>query len=339
MKTVYVPKNFIRKHRKIIERADAILSEYMAQGLVITLRTLYYQFVARGYCPNRQKEYNNLGNIIGEARLAGMIDWEALEDRTRNLQALQHFSGPQDALNKLRDWYHVDMWKSQKVRPEVWIEKDALVGVIQKACEENDVPYFSCRGYTSLSEMWRASLRLRRYLDAGQTPIIIHFGDHDPSGIDMSRDIEERLSRIFWAPCTFIRVALNWDQIEEYNPPPNPAKVTDSRYRKYAEEFGEESWELDALPPMKLGELIRDNLLKHRDEEQWAQDEKERARVKAQLADLAEEWKNLPEQKKRLAFLAKTNNSQKKTIEAQQEEIQSLKKVLEQRKKHRPKEP
>ncbi len=301
----YVPKRFTKGHSNTIERANAILDEYAAQGFVLTLRQLYYQFVARGFIPNRQKSYKRLGGIIGDARLAGRIDWDYLEDRSRNLSTLQHFDGPQDALDKLASWYHVDMWANQEWRPEVWIEKDALSGVIAGVCKENDVPYFSCRGYTSLSEMWRASLRLKRNMESGQKPFIIHFGDHDPSGIDMSRDITDRLRRTFMADCTFERVALNMDQVREYDPPPNPAKVTDSRYKAYLALYGDESWELDALEPTKFRKLVEGQLEGLRDQVQWDKDAKEKAKVTKQLKEIAGEWSEIPANKRKVADLQK----------------------------------
>lgn len=326
MKICYTPKKFSKGHWNTIQRANQILEDYAAQGFTLTLRQLYYQFVARGYIPNRQKSYKRLGSIIGDARLAGKIDWEHMEDRTRNLQKLQHFSGPQDALNKLVSWYHIDLWQRQSYRPEVWIEKDALAGVIARVCEENDVPYFSCRGYTSLSEMWKASLRLREYMRDGQTPYIIHFGDHDPSGIDMSRDITDRLQKTFIADCEFKRVALNMDQIEEYAPPPNPAKVTDSRYRVYVQNYGDESWELDALDPPKFRELIEGELATIRDDRIWNEDNKEKEIVRKKLLQISNEWENIASNKSQL--LEATEE-----LERLRAEVEKLKKAKKRKKR------
>lgn len=318
-KICYTSKVFTKGHRNTILRANAILEEYSKQGFVLTLRQLYYQFVARGFIPNRQKSYKRLGGIIVDARLAGKIDWDHLEDRTRNLKTLQHFDGPQDALDKLYNWYHVDMWSNQKCRPEVWIEKDALAGVIQGVCQENDVPYFSCRGYTSLSEMYGAAERLKRHERDGHQPYIIHLGDHDPSGIDMSRDIFDRLGKVFGAWFQFKRVALTMDQVEEYNPPPNPAKVTDSRYNKYLVKYGDESWELDALEPSKFRSLIEDELAGVRDQAQWDKDAKEAARIKAQLKELSGDWASVAANKRSVKKL----NAE---VEKLTKEIETLKK-------------
>jgi hypothetical protein len=138
----------------------------------------------------------------------------------------------------------------------VWIEKEALAGVLERACEPLDVPHFSCRGYVSLSAMWRAAVRIRARLETRhKTAVVLHLGDHDPSGIDMTRDIEQRLA-VFGADVTVKRIALNMDQVRRFNPPPNPAKVTDSRCAGYIEKYGNQSWELDALDPRTINTLI-----------------------------------------------------------------------------------
>lgn len=250
----------------VIAQANAIIAEYAAQGFDLTLRQLYYQFVARDLIPNRLQEYKRLGDIVNDGRLAGLIDWEAIVDRTRHLRSLAHWDGPNDIVEGASQQFRVDKWLTQPHRVEVWIEKDALVGVIAGVCDQLDVPYFSCRGYTSQSEMWSAARRLKAYRD--QTPIILHFGDHDPSGVDMTRDITDRLE-MFMGGLEVKRLALNFDQVQEHNPPPNPAKLTDSRCGAYIKRFGDESWELDALDPATLAGLIRDEIEGLQDDDAW----------------------------------------------------------------------
>jgi hypothetical protein len=271
----------------LVKTCNEIIAEYQAQGFTLTLRQLYYQLVSRDIIANRQREYKRLGSIVNDARLAGLIDWLAIEDRTRNLQKLSHWDSPEELVRACADQYHVDMWEGQEFRPEVWIEKDALVGVIEGVCDEFDVPYFSCRGYTSQSEMWVAGRRLRGY--AGQTPIIFHFGDHDPSGRDMTRDITDRLE-LFMGGLEVKRLALNMDQVEEYEPPPNPAKTTDSRYGAYIAEFGEESWELDALEPAVIATLIRNAITGLIDQDLWDEKKAEVEKNQKLLGLVAVKW-------------------------------------------------
>lgn len=272
----YVDKNFSSAHLDVIKRCNSIIKEYRAQGFQLTLRQLYYQMVARDIIPNKLAEYKRLGSIVNDARLAGLIDWSAIEDRTRNLRSLAHWDNPAHIVKACAEQFRVDMWGGQPYRPEVWIEKDALIGVIEPVCQKLDVPFFSCRGYTSQSEMWSAAMRLRGYLDNGQVPIIFHLGDHDPSGVDMTRDIRDRLTLFTEDALEVERLALNMNQIEEFTPPPNPAKLTDSRCQAYIVQFGPDSWELDALEPSVMGELILIAVTKLLDDSQW----KKRDRMK-----------------------------------------------------------
>ncbi len=273
----------------VVQQANTIIAEYEALGYGLTLRQLYYQFVSRDLIPNNDREYKRLGSIINDARLAGLIDWNAITDRTRNLRAVPHWATPGSIIQSAADSYRIDKWRTQPYRPEVHIEKDALIGVIENVCEALDVPYFSCRGYTSQSEMWATGQRMRRHYRNGQTPIIFHLGDHDPSGKDMTRDIDDRLD-MFAGGLTVERLALNFDQITQYSPPPNPAKLTDSRATAYVAEFGFESWELDALEPTVIADLIENAVLGIRDETAWqiAVDEEEDARDK--LSRIANRW-------------------------------------------------
>lgn len=264
-KIQYKEINFRPKSLELIGLVNQVINEYKAQGYELTLRQAYYQLVARGYIPNNERSYKNIGNLINDGRLAGLIDWTAITDRTRNLRGNSHWSNPSDVIASAKCSYLLNKWKGQPNYVEVWVEKDALVDIVGQACRPLDTPYFSCRGYTSQSEMWSAAQRFIRQGDR-ENRIIIHLGDHDPSGIDMTRDIQERLT-MFGANVHVKRVALTMKQIETYNPPPNPAKMTDSRCWKYIENFGYESWELDALEPKMLTNLITEQVTMYRDDE------------------------------------------------------------------------
>lgn len=264
-KIQYKEINFRPKSLELIGLVNQVINEYKAQGYGLTLRQAYYQLVARGYIPNNERSYKNIGNLINDGRLASLIDWTAITDRTRNLRGNSHWSNPSDVIASAKYSYLLNKWKGQPNYVEVWVEKDALVDIVGQACRPLDTPYFSCRGYTSQSEMWSAAQRFIRQGDR-ENRIIIHLGDHDPSGIDMTRDIQERLT-MFGANVHVKRVALTMEQIETYNPPPNPAKMTDSRCWKYIENFGYESWELDALEPKMLTNLITEQVTMYRDDE------------------------------------------------------------------------
>lgn len=322
-KICYTPKNFSAPSRVIISQANSIITNMRNQGYDLTLRQLYYQFVAAALIPNKDTEYKRLGSIINDARLAGLIDWDAIIDRTRYIRSIAHWDTPADVIDAAARSFRLDKWDTQPKRIEVWIEKDALVGVIERVCNQNDIPFFACRGYVSQSEVWAAAQRIRSYMEVfDQDVIVLHLGDHDPSGIDMSRDIEDRLklfllgdwlqedpngdaeqflNEFFWdewdedeygnrdrfdendfdtwpikAREAFTiwmrfnntwadrlevrRIALNANQVRQYNPPPNPAKLTDSRAADYIATHGRQSWELDALSPAVINQLVQDEI-------------------------------------------------------------------------------
>lgn len=286
----YVEKNFSAGVKEIIAQAQAIIAEYMADGFTLTLRQLYYQFVARDLLRNTQQNYKRLGSIVSDARNAGLIDWDAIEDRTRNVRRLAHWDSPRDILNACAQQFRYDLWSTQPRRVEVWIEKEALAGVFEPVCQRNDVALFCCRGYTSQSEAWAAGRRLMEYLEAEQEPLILHLGDHDPSGIDMTRDVQERLSLYAESEIEILRLALNYVQVGQYNPPPNPAKMTDSRFGAYSILYGDESWELDALEPRVLAKLVEDEIHSVRDDDLWDEAIERQDAARKRLAKLAEEW-------------------------------------------------
>lgn len=289
MLITYKKYNPSAKSKVIIELCNEIIDEYTNDGFILTLRQLYYQLVARDHIANKQSEYNRLGGIVNKGRLGGLIDWEAIEDRTRFIRELSHWSNPSHIIRDCASQFKIDFWENQSFRPEVWIEKDALIGVIEPVCEKYDVPYFSCRGYVSQSEMWNAAQRVQTYIDEGQQPYIIHLGDHDPSGKDMTRDIEDRFNMFtHYSGVEVKRIALNWDQIEEYNPPPNPAKMTDSRFETYQAEFGDDSWELDALEPKVISKLIEDILLDLISQKKWNKSIKEQKKGRNQIQKIAD---------------------------------------------------
>lgn len=265
----YKEKKFGEDALQMIGSANKIIEEYESQGFTLTLRQLYYQFVARGLVENTQKSYSRLGDVINDGRLAGLISWIAIEDRTRNLMGLLTQSSPGEAIRKAAKNFRLDLWEDQDWRPEIWIEKEALAGIIEQIANQLRVNWFACRGYNSQSEQWRAGRRMASYVRKGQRPIVFHLGDHDPSGIDMTRDNSDRLSLFAGYRVQVVRLTLNYSQVQELSPPSNPAKSSDSRYKEYRELYGEESWELDALDPSYLARLINKAVLNMRDPAKW----------------------------------------------------------------------
>lgn len=307
----YESKKLDDERMMMIDVVDGIVREYAAQGYDLTLRQIYYRVVAKDLFPadrtwrqlpgtnkwvrdpsgttNAEPNYKWLGDVVADGRMMGLLDWSSIVDRTRNLMGSQYWEKPSELVEAAAKSYKTDKWENQSHYVEVWVEKQALEGVISRAARSLDLNYFCCRGYTSLSEMWSAGQRLLRQLEIGKEVHIVHLGDHDPSGVDMSRDIKSRLemfarAHMVEARVQVLRVALNMPQIERLRPPPNPAKLTDSRARSYIEKFGEESWELDSLEPAEVSAIIERAVGQWRDEAKWEEAKKREERGRATLA-------------------------------------------------------
>ena len=295
MRETFVTINFTQDSLDLIQQANTIIGEYQRQGYRLSLRQLYYQFVSRDLIANNLKSYKRLGGIISEGRLGGLIDWDAIEDRGREYQLPNHWTTPEEIVRSAAESYRIDKWEGQPWHVEVMVEKDALSGVLEPVCRDLDIGFTANRGYSSSSAMYEAGKRIEQAIDdAGKDVLILYLGDHDPSGIDMTRDVLERLELFCRTSIEVKRLALNMDQVNQYDPPENPAKLTDSRANAYIAQFGDSSWELDALEPRVLSEIVTRAVTTVRDEGAWAeavaQEERERAVLKA-IADQYEKVK------------------------------------------------
>lgn len=298
MKIKYTNKNFRGATLDLIHLSNDIIEDYQSRGYELTLRQLYYQLVARDLIANTEKSYNKLGTTISNARLAGLVDWYAIVDRTRARNRRQSWENPSEIINTVANQYRVDKWEGQEYRLFVWVEKEALAGVIRTACVPHNiqVDFLSCRGYMSQSTIWREAQNIKNVSEDGQVPIILHLGDHDPSGVDMTRDNIERLA--LFSGLTegfnfhFKRIALNYDQVEEYSPPPNPTKMADTRARDYIAKYGMSSWELDALDPDILVELIQDRIKDYQDMDLWKKRVEIEDKDRVALKLVADNWEN-----------------------------------------------
>jgi hypothetical protein len=288
---VFIPYKPHAATLKVIEQANSIIAEYAAQDFALTLRQLFYQMVARALWDNTFKEYKRLGVIVRDGRNGGLIDWDAIEDRTREVNTHTFWGDPAGIISAAAHQYRENLWHGQRYRPEVWIEKEALLGVIEAICTEYRVPYFAHRGNNSQTLQYQAGKRFAKYLDQGLIPLVLHLADHDPNGIDMTRDNRERLALYTRAEVEVRRVALNMNQVREYNPPPSFAKEADKRFAAYVREFGtRECWELDALSPTVIADLIRAEVEGLIDRPQWDAAKAKEKRGRRLLDAAAANW-------------------------------------------------
>lgn len=273
MKELFIAKKFQRGSAELIERINGILDAYDRQGYDLSLRQLYYQLVAKNIIKNNELNYKMVGSLVSDARYAGLIDWNMIKDRGRESLANSHWESPKDFVTSTAHAFKINHWLNMPNYVEVMVEKQALEGVLLPVCGRLGVPFTSNKGYSSSSAMYDAGKRMNERYLAGKQIHVIYLGDHDPSGIDMSRDVLERLAMFAqlpeWDCVTVHRVALNMKQVKELNPPENPAKITDSRFASYVAKFGHSSWELDAIEPKRLAEIVTDAITDLMDEEEF----------------------------------------------------------------------
>jgi hypothetical protein len=291
MKEVFIQYQPRAATLAVIDQANTIIDEYFAQGFTLTLRQLFYQFVSRALLENTLRAYKNLGVTVRNARDGGLIDWDAIEDRTREVHTHSSWDGPAKIIGSAARSYRIDLWEDQLYRPEVWIEKDALLGVIEGVCTEYRVPFFAHRGNNSQTLEHEGGKRFAEHFDQGLIPVVLHLADHDPNGIDMTRDNRKRLALYAGQEVEVRRIALNMDQVQRYAPPANFAKESDSRFDGYVRAFGtSECWELDALSPTVIADLIRAEIETLIDQPTWERSEAKEADDRALLAKAAANW-------------------------------------------------
>lgn len=263
-----------KKNQERLEQINEIIEEYQQQGYVLTLRQLYYQLVSRDVVPNKAAEYSKLSVLLKEGRMAGVVDWDAIEDRLRKPSKPSSWDSPAQIIDSCISQYRKPRQEGQDVYLEVWVEKDALSGVLKRVTEKYGIPIVVNRGYSSASAMFDAYNRMAKHAGSERKSKILYLGDFDPSGVDMIRDIRERLQEFINGSSDSVvydmdfevdAIALTQQQIKHYNPPPNPAKITDPRAKDFVRKFGGLSWEVDALRPEVLHKVLEDAILENID--------------------------------------------------------------------------
>jgi len=289
-KQTYEEKRFHAASLATIEQVNNILAEYEAQGYDLSLRQLFYQMVSRDLLPNTQKEYKRLGDLMNNARLAGLVDWDMIKDRTRKTEGNAHFESPADILNIAASQFAIDKWIDQPYHVEVMVEKQALEGVLIPVCKRLDINFTANKGYSSVSAFYERGRQLRHKAQRLNKKIVVFYlGDHDPSGLDMTRDVSERLAMFAETSVKVERLALNYSQVEELNPPPNATKESDTRAAEYNRRY-KSSWELDAVEPATLARLVTEAVLKYRDADKWQKAVMAEKRMKAELQKFADSY-------------------------------------------------
>jgi hypothetical protein len=240
---------------------DAILDAFQDTDKPVTVRQMYYLLSVQGAVEKTDSGYGRAQRQLLEMRQLGIVPYEWIADITRWMRKPKTYSSVEHALRSTRDFYRRSVWNNLDQYIEVWIEKDALAGVLYPITEQYDVPLMVCRGYSSETFAHSAAENIK---DIGKTAFIYYLGDFDPSGWQMSRNLEKKLKG-FGAKIEFIRLAVNPEQIRAWNLPSRTTKKTDTRCKEFYDTFGKntESVELDAIPPDDLRELVDDAIERH----------------------------------------------------------------------------
>jgi len=233
-------KGLHKKTLKLIEIAYEILTA--ADG-PMTVRQVYYQLVSKQVTENSALAYLSVSRHLVTARKRGLIDWDDIEDRLREPREISMWAGLGEFARTAQRSYRRDVWASQPEYLEAWLEKDALSGIFEDALDPYGVTLNVGRGFDGWSSIRNAADRHKNW----DKSTILYFGDFDPSGEDMARSLGERMGFFDVYP-EIIKCALTKDDIERYKLPPDFAKKTDSRAKKFIAKNGDISVELDALP-------------------------------------------------------------------------------------------
>ncbi len=336
---------------EVVQHIRQIVKEYSDEGYVLTLRQLHYQFVKSNWIVNHDTAYKKLGSILDDCRYGGIIDWDAIEDRGRVPYLPFFVNNVEEGLQVILDQYRVNRQDEQENCIELWTEKDALSGILRRTTEKYHINLVVNKGYTSSSAIYNAYERVIENIAKDKKFIILYFGDHDPSGLDMVRDIEHRLMLFltqgnklqrsmndkieeWWEENGYgvytlldyelvsekcvrrlmdgdgtekdekewdigklrfyiqekelfkvVPIGLTMEQIKTFDLPPNPTKITDSRADKYVKKFGKTCWEVDALNPKTLTEIVERHIKKNINmnvfKEQLERENKDKATLKS----------------------------------------------------------
>lgn len=279
------------KRRKQAEQIVAVVNS-LSSYWPLTLRQIYYRLVAAGIIANTRSKYNDLSKLIKQMRLDGMLPWEVMEDRVRRLSTKRGEEDAETFIKKELGWflngYSRCLVQGQENYVEVWVEKDALSRIFEDVAYPYCVRCVTCRGYQSMTFLKAYADRALAAMAKDQTPVVLYFGDLDPSGVQMfeaaQQSLEDELDVI---GVDFIRVGLNPEQVAAHKLPNNPdaLKWSDVRAKGYVKRFGEIAVELDALHPATLEDMAREAIENQCDmalfEEQREIEAEERKRIAA----------------------------------------------------------
>src|SRR3989344_3933701 len=269
------------KHSNILREVSNILVEL---GIQVTVRQLYYQLVSKQVIENTINSYKNFDRILTKARKEQLIDDSNIVDTSKPILIPSTWININEFLQDVSNAYRKSVWNTQDNHIEIWLEKDALRSVFQPITDKYDVALVIGKGYQSYTNLKETSHRIQENKELN----ICYFGDFDPTGLDIERNISSTLIELN-TKHNIRRIALTKEQIEKYDIPPQPTKVSDTRTAKHKELHGDIAVELDALDPRILTKLIEDTIISFLDINKYnttkQQEKKEQETIKKLIGD------------------------------------------------------
>jgi hypothetical protein len=253
----------IKRRRRTKDEINTIcnaMEEVVAEDSPMTVRQVFYRMVAIGVIEKSENEYQNtVGRLLLKLRREKRIPYRWIADETRWVRKSQRYDSMEAALLDTASTYRRALWRQMPAYVEVWVEKEALAGVIVQVTDQWDVPLMVCKGFASESYLYSAAEAIKGY---GKPAYLYLLTDHDPSGLAIASDIERRI-RGFAPDCEINveRLAVTEEQIDRWSLPTRPTKTSDSRARS----FQGGSVDLDAIPPAHLRNLVRRAITRHID--------------------------------------------------------------------------
>ncbi len=258
------------RYQEYVRATSKVIAQY---SFALTVRQIFYRLFSAGFFENTTNSYKRLDKMLTKARERGDIDAESIVDRSREIiggdygyHSIDDFV--KSNIEELKDLeqYTRRLWDDQPRYVEIWVEKDALATLVSNIADGFRVVTYPSRGYSSYTMVNDAIKRFYRYQERPIT--VLHFADHDPSGVNMTEEIQSRFYR-YGCYANVRRIALTYEQVKEFGLAPMPTKLQDSRWRKYSIKYGSECWELDALPPDELQRLVRESIKEYIDVAAW----------------------------------------------------------------------
>lgn len=241
--------------------------ELLAAHKPDTVRGNMYLVVSAGFLPDTSdKSYDRVQRLLNRLRENGTVPFEWIVDNVRQTIKPSSWSGLRNFADTVRDAYRMDFWERLPEYVEIIVEKDTIAGKLSSVTQEYDVPLHPIRGYSSTSYAWRIA---QGWAEINKPIIIYYLGDHDPSGRDLERNIKDKLYRYSKRPFSWKRLGLNPEHFAEHNIIPLEPKKWDSRYKRFAQEWGDLCAEVEAIPATALREMVRDAIESHIPSGSW----------------------------------------------------------------------